>query len=203
VQPSRRSVRLTVDRDRPLDHAALSDGVLVVRARDGDRKALEELVRRHHSEVHRLASHILRDPEDASDAAQEALEKVCSRIGQYRGEARFSTWLHRVVVNTCHDVRERQLLRRHQALDVRADGPASADDATRTLDATSARPALRRALATLSPAQRRVVLLRDVLAWRYDDIARELDLPVGTVKCHAHRAHRALQGRLTGLRRAG
>jgi len=203
VQPARRTVRLTLDRVRPVDHAALSDTVLVVRARDGDRLALEELVRRHQDDVQRLAAHLLRDPEDARDAAQESLAKLCTRIDQYRGEARFSTWLHRLVVNTCHDLQQRQARRRHEQL--REDGAelGTGDPCTAVLESAGSRPALLRALAGLSPAQRRVVLLRDVLSLSYDEIARELDLPVGTVKSHAHRAHGALRGRLAELRRAG
>ena len=51
-----------------------------------------------------IALHVLRDPDDARDAAQESLVKLVRRIGQFRGESQFSTWLHRLVVNTCKDV---------------------------------------------------------------------------------------------------
>jgi RNA polymerase sigma-70 factor (ECF subfamily) len=86
----------------------LSDPILVTRARDGDAQALAALIERHQPKVERLTRHILRDPDDASDAAQEALAKVCVRLGQYRGGAQFSTWLHRLVVNTCLDAAERR-----------------------------------------------------------------------------------------------
>jgi RNA polymerase sigma-70 factor (ECF subfamily) len=197
-----------VVRARPLDHAALSDVVLVVRARDGDARALEVLVGRHERTVHALARQLVRDPEDARDAAQEALAKACARLGQFRGEAAFSTWLHRLVVNTCRDVAERQARRRHEPLDTGACAASGeVDAATRAVDAAdaaAAAPHLRRALGRLSPAQLRVVVLRDVLALSYEEIAEVLELPVGTVKCHAHRAHRSLRERLEApLRRAG
>ena len=54
--------------------------------------------------IHRIALHVLRDPDDANDAAQESLVKLVRRVGQFRGESQFSTWLHRLVVNTCKDV---------------------------------------------------------------------------------------------------
>src|SRR5207244_8359208 len=82
-----------------LVYERLSDPILVRRAKDGDPKALAALCERHAPAVERLARHFLHDPEDASDAAQEALAKLCVRIKQFRGEARFSTWLHRLVVN--------------------------------------------------------------------------------------------------------
>src|SRR6476661_1415674 len=118
-QPKRAAARLTL-RERVLDdlaYAGLSDVVLSVRARDGDRRALEALVERHAPGVRRLAGYLLSDQQDAEDAAQEALAKLCTRIGQFRGEARFQTWLYSLVSNTCRDMGERQRRRRHQALE--------------------------------------------------------------------------------------
>src|SRR5439155_1376485 len=111
VQPSlrkRRQISQTPRPDRPLVYEKLSDAILVKRAKDGDKRALEALCERHAAKVERLAGHLLSDPEDARDAAQEALAKLCVRIGQFRGESQFSTWLHRLVVNTCRDVAARQ-----------------------------------------------------------------------------------------------
>jgi RNA polymerase sigma factor, sigma-70 family len=71
--------------------------VLAVRAQDGDRAALAALVERHEPRVRRLAGYLLDDPQDAEDAAQEALAKVLTRIDQFRGEARFATWLYSLV----------------------------------------------------------------------------------------------------------
>src|SRR6266700_1333658 len=106
-RPIQRSFRA----EGPLVYARLSDPILVTRAKDGDARALEALCERHAPRVERLAAHILRDPEDARDAAQESLAKLCVRIKQFRGESQFSTWLHRLVVNTCHDVGARQRVR--------------------------------------------------------------------------------------------
>jgi len=102
VQPplrKRRQIRQDPRRERPLVYEKLSDPILVRRAQDGDRQALAALCERHAPRVERLASHLLTDREDARDAAQEALAKLCVRLGQFRGESRFATWLHRLVVN--------------------------------------------------------------------------------------------------------
>ena len=84
--------------DRGLVYEKLSDPILVTRARDGDQQALETLLERHAPKVERLALQFLRDPEDARDATQEALAKVCVRLKQFRGGSQFSTWLHRFPV---------------------------------------------------------------------------------------------------------
>src|SRR5437870_132111 len=98
-------------REPGLVYEKLSDPILVTRARDGDPQALSALCERHAPKVERLARHLLRDPEDARDAAQESLAKLCVRIRQFRGESQFATWLHRLVVNTCCDVAERKRAR--------------------------------------------------------------------------------------------
>src|ERR671918_453131 len=87
--------------DGPLDYGRLSDAILVRRAKDGDAQALAALCERHAPRVERLARHLLGPGEDARDAAQESLTKLCERIRQFRGEAAFSTWLHRLALNTC------------------------------------------------------------------------------------------------------
>src|SRR5438552_15031195 len=112
----RRQISQSSRPEGPLVYARLSDPILVTRAKDGDARALEALCERHAPRVERLAAHILRDPEDARDAAQESLAKLCVRIKQFRGESQFSTWLHRLVVNTCRDVAARQRVRRCEPL---------------------------------------------------------------------------------------
>src|SRR5438046_9951112 len=104
----RRQIHQSFRPEGQLVYARLSDPILVKRAKDGDARALEALCERHAPRVQKLASHLLRDPEDARDASQEALAKLCTRIRQFRGEAQFSTWLHRLTVNACRDVANRQ-----------------------------------------------------------------------------------------------
>src|SRR6185369_14664978 len=112
----RRQITQSSRPEGPLAYARLSDPILVKRAKDGDARALEALCERHAPRVEKLAGHLLADPEDARDASQEALAKLCVRIGQFRGESQFSTWLHRLVVNTCRDVAARQRVRRCEPL---------------------------------------------------------------------------------------
>jgi RNA polymerase sigma-70 factor, ECF subfamily len=198
VQPTLRKGRQipqTPRPERPLVYERLSDPILVKRAKDGDARALAALCERHAARVERLAAHLLSDPEDARDGAQEALAKLCVRIGQFRGESQFSTWLHRLVVNTCRDVSARQRVRRCEPL---VEDARIADDADPAREAGLAelRSELHAGLAEISPDQARVVVLKDALDFSFAEISSATDMPVGTAKCYAHRARAGLRARL-------
>jgi RNA polymerase sigma-70 factor (ECF subfamily) len=168
---------------------------LVTRAKDGDRLALEALCARHAPRVERLARHVLRDPEDARDAAQEAMAKLVVRLKQFRGESQFSTWLHRLVVNTCRDAAERSKARAHEPLaDDLSAGPDA--DPVRAARMSELRRELCDSLAGASPQQAQVVLLKDALGYSFEEIAEAVHMPVGTAKCHAHRGRNRLRERL-------
>ena len=195
---SSRPIRRPLREERGLAYDRLSDAILVRRAKDGDAPALEALCARHAPKVERLARHLLRDPEDARDASQEALAKVVVRLKQFRGEAQFSTWLHRLVVNTCRDVAERQKTRTHEPLadDLRS-GPE--DDPARAAGISELRRELCDSLAGISPAQAQVVVLKDALGYSFEEIADAAGMPVGTAKCHAHRGRNRLREHLSGV----
>jgi RNA polymerase sigma-70 factor (ECF subfamily) len=199
VQPPRtqtRPIKRDLRPDGPLVYENLSDPILVRRAKDGDRLALAALCERHAPRVERIALHLLRDPEDARDAAQESLAKLVVRIRQFRGEAAFSTWLHRLVVNTCKDVAQAKLARRTEPLaeDTRV---ARDGDPVAALAASETRRELGRSLAELPPAQARVVALKDAFDLPFEDVALLTGLPVGTAKCYAHRGRNGLRERLS------
>ena len=181
--------------NRGLVYEKLSDPILVTRAKDGDRLALEALCARHAPKVEKLAHQILRDPEDASDAAQEALAKLCVRLKQFRGDSQFSTWLHRLVVNTCWDAAERRKTRVHEPLaEDLSSGPD--DDPERVAGMSELRRELCDSLAGVSAQQAQVVLLKDALGYSFEEIAEASGMPVGTAKCHAHRGRNRLRERL-------
>jgi RNA polymerase sigma-70 factor, ECF subfamily len=195
-RPSERPPR----REQPLDYRRLSDAILVRRAKDGDRHALAELCERHAPRVERLARHLLEDPEDARDAAQEALAKLCVRLRQFRGESQFSTWLHRLVVNTCRDVAQRQHLRRWEPLE--HDGrPATDGDPARAAVLSELRADLGACLGGISADQARVVVLKDALGFSFEEIAAASGMPVGTAKCYAHRGRSRLRTALENVDR--
>lgn len=188
----RRRIQRELRPESPLVYERLSDPVLITRAKDGDARALETLCVRHAPRVERLARHLLATPEDAQDAAQESLAKLVKSIRQFRGESQFTTWLHRLVVNTCRDVAQREAKRRHEPLleDLRA--------APERPDTVGLRDELSSALAGISSAQAKVVVLKDALELSFEEVAAVADIPVGTAKCYAHRARRSLRERLEG-----
>jgi RNA polymerase sigma-70 factor (ECF subfamily) len=199
VQPSpRRARRIVRDLrpDGPLVYDKLSDPILVRRAKDGDQLALAALCERHAPRVERIALHILRDPEDARDAAQESLVKLVQRIGQFRGQSQFSTWLHRLAVNTCKDVAQAKWARRTEPL---LDDDRVARDADPVLEAANAetRRELGRCLAELPAAQATVVALKDAFDVSFEEIAAATGMPVGTAKCYAHRGRNGLREKLS------
>lgn len=182
-----RPIRQPLRPDGPLAHERLSDPILVRRAKDGDRRALEVLCARHAPRVEKLTRHVLRDPEDARDASQEALAKLCTRIRQFRGESQLSTWLHRLTVNTCRDVAARR-----KSWDPLPDEAGAVAHPEPDVD----RDELRACLLELPPDQARVVVLKDALGFSFGEIAAASGMPVGTAKCYAHRGRKRLRDRL-------
>jgi RNA polymerase sigma-70 factor (ECF subfamily) len=187
-----------------LSYRRLTDADLVRRANSGDSRALEALVERYSAKVSGLASQLLGDIEDARDAAQESLLKLSVRLRQFRGECQFSTWLHRLVVNTCRDLADRQRLRRADPLvgEREEGGIDDEGDPSRLAQLADLRRELASSLARLTAEQRRVVLLRDALGLSYDEISRAVRIPVGTAKTSVHRSRQRMQAWLQEYRRS-
>jgi len=141
--------------------------------------------------VYNLALRMLGRSEDARDAAQDAFVSCYRNLSKFRGDAAFSTWLHRIAVNACYDVlrRRRDVL----GLDEAPEPPPAADHG----DAVTTSVDVRRALLAIPDEFRTVLVLHDIQDLGYDEIARILEVPVGTVKSRLHRARVAL-GRALG-----
>jgi RNA polymerase sigma-70 factor (ECF subfamily) len=171
------------------------DADLIRRFRDGDSSAFTNLVERHSSKVYGVCLRILGNPEDAHDAAQDTFLTVFHRLDGFRGEAAFTTWLHRIAVNACYDELRRR--KRRPILHVapeepdgppREPGEPTADPAEAVANSLDAAAALARV-----PEDFRIALvLADIQDLAYEDIARVLDVPVGTVKSRVHRGRVAL-----------
>jgi RNA polymerase sigma-70 factor, ECF subfamily len=196
VQPSAATPRQIERNDsipRLILYAKLTDLELVDKATNGDGRALEALVERYAPRVNRLASQLMGDLEEARDAAQESLVKVCTRLKQFRGEAQFATWLHRLVVNTCRDRMAFQRVRRAEPLDLDEHALDEQGDLSNLAVLTDLRHDLAEALSRLSSDQRIAVVLRDSFGLSYKEISRVARMPVGTAKCYVHRARAHLR----------
>lgn len=166
---------------------------LVTKATNGDGRALDVLVERYAPRVQRIAAQVVGDIEEARDAAQESLVKLCTRLRQFRGEAQFATWLHRLVVNTCRDRIAWQKVREAEPLPLAEQAGDEDVDLSRTAALADLRRDLAEALSRLSAKQRLAVVLRDVFGFTYEEISRIARMPVGTAKCYVHRARARLR----------
>lgn len=153
----------------------------LVRARIGDAEALTWLLNRHRARALRLANHVLRRPDEAEDAAQEAFIRAFRSIRSFRGECRFSTWLLRIVVRVCLDRRRRKRWDAEGPLDeaFTAAAPGPSPDARMLVEAL---------LDRLSPPMRAALVLREIEGLEYEEIAATLNIPVGTVRSRLNTA---------------
>jgi RNA polymerase sigma-70 factor (ECF subfamily) len=158
---------------------------LVDRCRAGDLAAFERIFRHYESVLLRLAWRMLDDRHAAEDAVQDAMVKAYRSIGGFRAESTLSTWLYRIVANTCHDRLTRR--KREAWVDLeQAPEPAAGGRA-------ELRHHLRRALAGLSPQLKTCFVLWAQEGYRQREIAEMLGLREGTVKAHVFRAKEQLR----------
>jgi RNA polymerase sigma-70 factor (ECF subfamily) len=169
---------------------------LVARAADGEAAAFERLVAQYQPKVLSFARAFTSDPDAAADLAQEAMIKVYRSIGTYRFQSSFTTWLFRIVKNAFLDaVKSRAAHER--ALETPIDDEAhhlqEAALAEERLVRSETRRALWKALKRVPIAYRMVLVLFDMQGLSYDEIAKVLDVPVGTVKSRLKRGRDALR----------
>jgi RNA polymerase sigma-70 factor, ECF subfamily len=179
-----------------------ADEILVVRAQKGDQAALAELITRYERKTYNLAYRLMGNHADASDAAQEALVRVYTRLHNFRGDSAFSTWLFRVVTNTCLDELRRRGRLRHASLDNPLPAEEGAlprqttdegDGPTERAERREVQAAVRRAINRLPDEYRAVVVMRDLHDLSYHEIAAVLGTSLGTIKSRLHRARQALR----------
>jgi RNA polymerase sigma-70 factor, ECF subfamily len=182
----------------------VSEVELVERARGGDRVAFGELVDRYQGAVYRTALAALRSPEEAEDVAQEAFLAAFSKIGDFRGEASFKTWLLAITWRRALD-RRKSVAEWFSRFVAPPDGHLSGDPAAlepshekRLIDA-DLQNHLRRLVHKLPAKLRDVLLLAATGEHTFEEIAELLGIPVGTVKWRASEGRRLLKERLARL----
>jgi len=176
------------------------DRNLVERARRGDREAFATLVRRHQDRAFNLAYQMVRNREEALDISQEAFARAYTSLPTFKGEASFTTWLHRIVVNLAIDsLRRRRVSGTAAYDDTRAvpedleAEPVTPDDPATALESKQVRALLARGIAQLPPAQRAVLVLREIEGMTYEEISRAIGCTLGTVMSRLFYARRRLQ----------
>ena len=166
------------------------DGALVVAALEGRSEAFGTLVERYERAVFNLCLRTMRDAEEARDCTQEAFFKAFRSLRTFKPGSRFSTWIFSIAYHACCDRLARRKRYSNDELPDRADpSPGPAQVAERNDDAQ----ALRAAIDALPEKYRAVITLYHLQGKQYEEIARVLDLPMGTVKTHLFRAKEQLR----------
>jgi RNA polymerase sigma-70 factor (ECF subfamily) len=178
--------------------ADLTDDELIARCRAGDEPAFAELVDRYKRPVFGLVARLVPDRSQVEDIAQEVFLRVHRGLPYFRGEARLSTWIYRIVTNLCLQERSRPRLS-EVSLDepLREGGAASRADRAGAMDAAftemELRDRLEKAIAQLPDRYRVLIAAHYLQGVQYEALAEALDLPMGTVKTSLHRARRQLR----------
>ena len=170
------------------------DAILVRRAASADVAAFETLYRRHHRRVHGVIVRLVGQAgARAEDLTQEAFVRAWQALPTFRFESAVSTWLHRLAVNTA--LMELRARRSRPLADDDEDALESLSTPDTAGHAVLGRD-LERAVATLPPRARAVLVLHDVEGWKHEEIAEELGMAVGSSKAQLHRARGLLRTRI-------
>jgi len=195
-----------------VDYTSLSDQEVIERAREGRESAFRELIRRYERPVFSLIYRLVRDRERAEDLSQDTFIKVLNALDRYDPSFKFSSWIFKIAHNTALDH-----LRRKEPETLSIDGSPHASTADE-LEATVLTPAstretpdeftasreigghIERAIGGLRLEYRTAILLCHVEGRPYEEVARIMDVPLGTVKTYIHRARNELRKQLAHLR---
>ena len=179
-------------------NVADTDSRLVARARAGDARAFEELVRRYLRSAHSVALGVLGNPADAEDVCQDAFLVALEKLDECRDPKRFAAWLMRIVRNRALNALESRSLRQGEPLEEEAavSEAAEVDDPGWRAEQSELRERLLAALGRLPPSQREVVLLHDLEGWKHREIADLLGTSEGAVRVRLLEARRRLRTEL-------
>lgn len=186
-------------------YMSLDEQDLIQKTKSGDMAAFEQLVVLHQQKIYTIAFRILENPEDAADVAQEALMRIYRSIGNFKGDSSLSTWIYRITVNLCKDT----LRKRGHIFTQSLDEPIGEENDSLYPQLPDDKPLpdeqyeqrelkdyLERFIAELSPDYRMVIVMREHLDMSYEEISRQLDISLGTVKSRLNRARKYLRERI-------
>lgn len=171
-----------------------SDDELARSAAGGDARAFEEIYERHAKRVYAIALRMTGNTADAEDLAQESFVSLLQKIGSFRGEASFATWLYRLTVNqVLMHFRTRRRRPQEQPIDTHAFERGAVGAKSSAAPGVIDRIAIERAVGALPEGYRAAFVLHDVHGREHEEIARELGCAVGTSKSQLHRARARLR----------
>jgi len=185
--------------------AEQDDLQLVTASKNGDQDAFAQLVQRYQRRVFNLVYRMLQQYDEANEITQETFLAAWQGLSGFRGDARFSTWLHRIAYNCC--LKQLEQRKRDKALQVALQAEQALEGSDRDkradteLDAHDRQALIREHLSHLPAKYRIVLILRHLQDMTYEEMAEILTMPIGTIKTHLFRARNLLKERLQSLDR--
>jgi RNA polymerase sigma-70 factor, ECF subfamily len=184
----------------------IDDALLIQRFQKGDRNAFDELIRKHQARAYQYAYRLTRDSEEASDVVAEAFVRVYNAVCNFKGQSAFTTWLYRILTNCFLDIRKKEKSRPKTSLEAALQTPdgdleRQVEDPSRSPHEETERNERERrielAVEDLPEYQRVMIIMYHAEQMSYEEIAKALDLPIGTVKSRLNRARLSLREILT------
>ncbi len=179
-----------------------SERILIEKSQNGDLESFEELIEEYQLLAFNIAYRMTSNKEDANDMTQEALIKVFKSIKHFRFDSSFSTWLYRIVTNSCIDmIRKNSKIKTYSVDNTieteegsyqkeMVDNKELPDE---VLERKEKREAVHKAIGKLPDKYRIIIILRDIRDLSYDEISEVTELPLGTVKSRISRARNTLK----------
>ena len=184
------------------------DRQLVARAQLGDKRAFELLVEKYQRKLARLLSRFIRDPAEVEDVTQEAFIKAYRALPAFRGDSAFYTWLYRIGINTAKNYLMAMSRRAPTSTEVEADEAEGFEEGEQLRDINTPESVLlsneiaetvNSTIEKLPEELRTAIQLREIEGMSYEDIARVMDCPIGTVRSRIFRAREAIAEQLRPL----
>ena len=173
---------------------------LIKKAIDGDTRSFEELIKSYQLYAYNISLKMMGNEEDAKDTAQDALIKVYKNLNKFKGDSSFSTWLYRIVMNTCKD----ELRRRKNVISIDEKMEVEDGEISLQLESTTYNPVteyerndiklkMQLAISKLPENNRAVIILRDIHGYSYEEISKIEDIAIGTIKSRINRGRKLLK----------
>jgi RNA polymerase sigma-70 factor (ECF subfamily) len=184
------------------------DRQLVARAQRGDKRAFELLVEKYQRKLARLLSRFIRDPAEVEDVTQEAFIKAYRALPAFRGDSAFYTWLYRIGINTAKNYLMAMGRRAPTSTEVEAEEAEGFEEGEQLRDINTPESMLlsneiaqtvNATIESLPEELRKAIQMREIEGMSYEDIAKAMDCPIGTVRSRIFRAREAIAEQLRPL----
>lgn len=185
-----------------MDKTLYNEEELIKKASGGDSEAFGRLVEKYEGMVYNIIIGDIGRCEDAYDISQEVFIKAYRSINSFRGDCKFSTWIYRICINACRDYIRYKSKDKYISMSEYDENTYErqldiADDVSKEPESISERKEkieyVRLAISSLNPIHRRIIILRDIEGYSYDEISEMLSLEEGTVKSRINRARHAIK----------